>query len=43
MKLLDQTFPVIEIGAGRKVTIVVQRGKWIQKVGKTEKIEKVKG
>jgi conjugal transfer pilus assembly protein TraB len=45
MKLLDQTFPVIEIGAGRKVTIVVQRGKWIQRIGKTEKFEKkrVKG
>ena len=42
MKLLDQTFPVIEIGAGRKVTIVVQRGKWIQRVGKTEKVEKKK-
>jgi conjugal transfer pilus assembly protein TraB len=40
MKLLDQTFPVIEIGAGRKVTIVVQRGKWIQRIGKTEKVEK---
>jgi len=40
MKLLDQTFPVIEIGAGRKVTIVVQRGKWIQRVGKTEEVEK---
>ncbi|GAB6075143.1 TraB/VirB10 family protein [Desulfurobacterium crinifex] len=42
MKLLDQTFPVIEIGAGRKVTIVVQRGKWIQRIGKTEKVEKKK-
>ena len=42
MKLLDQTFPVIEIGAGRKVTIVVQRGKWIQRVGKTEEVEKKK-
>jgi conjugal transfer pilus assembly protein TraB len=39
MNLLDQTFPVIEVGAGRKVTVVVQKGKWIQKVGKTEEVE----
>lgn len=41
MKLLNQTFPVIEIGAGRRVTVVVQRGKWIKRVGKTEQVEKV--
>jgi len=40
MKLLDQTFPVVEIGAGRKVTIVIQKGKWIQKVGRTEEVER---
>jgi conjugal transfer pilus assembly protein TraB len=41
MNLVDQTFPVIEIGAGRKITVVVQKGKWIQKVGKTEQVEVV--
>lgn len=41
MKLLNQTFPVIEIGAGRKVTVVVQKGKWIKRIGKAEQVEKV--
>jgi conjugal transfer pilus assembly protein TraB len=42
MNLLDQTFPVIEIGAGRKVTVVVQKGRWIRRIGKTEETEQVK-
>lgn len=41
MKLLNQTFPVIEIGAGRRVTIVVQKGRWIRRIGKAEQVEKV--
>ncbi|WP_457569158.1 TrbI/VirB10 family protein [Desulfurobacterium sp.] len=42
MNLLDQTFPVIEVGAGRKATLIVQKGRWIQRVGKTEEVELVK-
>lgn len=41
MKLLNQTFPVIEIGAGRRVTVVVQHGRWIRRIGKAEQVEKV--